>query len=314
MSTQQLTIAVSKKAPHVSIYNTHTHTHPSVFLPNPSLSKPLSSAAVRPPGRPGLPLKKSWHRKTGSYPWWWLWCFRGDRCVHSEQDASVCREVFGRSVEFSAAQVLTAVRERIQWDYFSLCVCVRVCVFPLFFVRTSFSYSAEKNERILSFPLCSGVEFETHRIKPYFYHWLFSVSLSSRVLWSTQQLQKYSQSRLVRGRIPLRSRSWGHFFYWDSSQVKRSTGLMCVILKLFQLLDERLRRRALQSEDILVPSWAEADLAFDARGFYSQLANFPQCNTWKQQHQRHLLHPTTVPVLPPAVLSSTKHLLFSACN
>lgn len=67
---------------------------------NPSLSDPLSSAATRPLGMSGLPLKRVLGQEDRPVSLVTVLCVCGDRCVHSEQDGGVCQEVFGWSVEF----------------------------------------------------------------------------------------------------------------------------------------------------------------------------------------------------------------------
>lgn len=48
----------------------------------------------------GLPLKRVLGQEDRPVSLVMVLCFRGDRCVHSEQDGGVCQEVFGWSVEF----------------------------------------------------------------------------------------------------------------------------------------------------------------------------------------------------------------------
>lgn len=87
--------------------------HTLLSLPpplNPSLSSPLSSAAIRPLGMSGLPLKKSWHRKTGPYPWWRL-CVSVVTGVSTQSGTAVfVRKCLYGPRSPNAAQVLMAAR------------------------------------------------------------------------------------------------------------------------------------------------------------------------------------------------------------
>lgn len=87
----------------------HTQFFLLPFL-HPSLSPPLSSAAIEPLGTSGPPLKRVLAQEDRPVSLVMALCFRGDRCVRSERAAVFVRKCLDGVQSPNEAQVLMAAR------------------------------------------------------------------------------------------------------------------------------------------------------------------------------------------------------------